>query len=345
MYYLTSVQQVIEELRSRRKNRHVIQSMLDQNIESLFGIPNYSRFIREEIARSIHGQNAGIDGEKTYGFLARQIPGTCSEDIACNLLSRKLGIVPCSFAFTRDTFHSNSNDKLFRAKVPFISWSKKGRLVINHKCVLTGMTSNSYTNLNMVRMDKLQAGDMMLAEYHRTMQHSVFSAFSQPSIWGDISPVYGEILARVKAARKQPPFIWRSNGEHKDAQCTDYTEEDARGLIVRPSSKWYYYLYLSMFLDGTFVLLETYDNEAGGVPEARKLFETEMNKVFAATGFMPLVVKTTPLRPDMLYVNQHILDNPARAAETLSGLHYWSDDTSAMTRWFADQVIQFGRTA
>ncbi len=343
MYYLTSVVQVKEELRRRRRQQRTIRTMLDQHVEQTFGIANYSQFVREGIGSGMVGSTPTIDDEKSYGVLARQIPGMCSEDVACYLLSRRLGLVPSVLAFTRDSFNSGSNDKLFRARVPFISWSKKARLIVENRNLITAPEVSVYDELNMARMDRLYTDGISLAEYHWNMQRNVFRSFPEPYLWTDLSHTYGRVLAEVKRAGKQPATVWRSNREGKDEPSPCYTESEALDLTVRPSSKWYYHLYLSMFLDGTFVLLETYDNETGGVPEARRLFEREMDVIRSATGFMPMVVKTAPLRPDMLYVNQHIIDEPTRAGEQLCRMQYWSDETATMTRWLADETIRFGR--
>jgi hypothetical protein len=254
-----------------------------------------------------------------------------------------VGGVGTVLAFTRDSFNSGSNDKLFRARVPFVSWSKKARLVVDNRPLITQPQVKVYDELNMARMDRLYTNGVSLAQYHWQMQQNVFRSFPEPYLWTDLSDTYGRVLAQVNRAGKKPATVWRCNGDGKDSPSSHYTESEALDLTVRPSSKWYYHLYLSMFLDGTFVLLETYDNETGGVPEARRLFEKEMDAIRSATGFMPMVVKTAPLRPDMLYVNQHILDEPVRASERLCPLQYWTDETAAMTRWFADEVLRFGR--
>jgi hypothetical protein len=343
MYYLTSVSAIKEEVRKRWKSRNLIRALLDEHIKEDFGINDFSGLFTSGILRSVTDPFTASQPETVYGVLARQVPGVCIEDVACYMLSLRLGLQPLTLAFTRDTFHSGSNDKLFRVKVPFSSWSKKGNLQVAHKSVVTNTNGHSYTDLDMMRMDRFLVGDCTLAEYHRRMQNVVFTQSEIPCLWGDISRTWGDILALSREANKHPATVWKNNADGKDIKWSDeYSVDDARSLIVRPSSKWYYHLYLSMFLDGTFVLLETYDNESGGVPAARSLFETEMNAIKQATGYMPLVVKTAPLRPDMLYVNQHIIDNPA-AIQHLTALRsrYWSDDTALMTRWFADQVIQF----
>lgn len=344
MYYLTSITQVKEAVRKRRKDRDIVRKIMNLNIEKQFGISNFDQVVLSKVSESALGGIINPENDCAYGVLARQIPGICSEDLACYFLSLKLGLAPCSLAFSRDTFHSSSNDKLFRVKVPYIEWSKKGNLVINYESLISEKPNIPYTNWDMVRQDKIMTHGKTLASYHHGMQKDVCSHFKTPYIWGDVSTMWGEILAQAKSAGKSPTTVWRSGSDNKDFISTEtYTEEEARSLVVRPSSKWYYQIYLSMFLDGTFVLLETYDNESGGVPEARRLFEKEMDAIYQATGYMPLVVRTYPLRHDMLYVNRHIIEKPDEAFQSLNGANYWSDDTCSLTRWLADQVVQVGR--
>ena len=352
MYYFESTTQIKEELRRRRRERGTIRSVLNQHIEKTYGIQGFSNLVSSSILANgtIHNGNCDTTAseldtdEVSYGVLARQVPGLTAEDIACHLVSLQLGITPFPFAFSRDVFHSGSNDKLFRVKVPFVSWSKKGNMVITHKKVITSHTSSSYTDLDMMRLDRLEVNGSTLREHHRGMQAKFFRHLDKPYMYGDISYIWGDILARTIEAGRGPKEVWKTDESGKDRpHIATPTPDEARSLLVRPSSHWYYHLYLSMFLDGKFVLLETYDNEKGGVPEARRLFEKEMDAIRNATGYMPLVVKTYPLRPDMLYVNNHIIESPDKAAVALGSTRYWSEDTVSMTRYFADQALSFGR--
>ncbi len=338
MYYYTELTKIIQAIRKRKKERNYIRSRLDAYIEKTYGIPYFSQFIRTQFARSIIGAPQEIDEDKTYGVLARQIPGASVEDIAGYLLARRLGLMPCSPAFTRDVFHAGCCDKLLRANIPFVSWSKKQRLVTNNKWVLTDQKITAQADLNMVRMDKLQAGEVSLPEFHRRMQHGVFGAFPQPFVWSDVSPVYAQILAKVKSVGRPPTEVWRSNGDGKDVASSHYEEAEALDLTVRPSSKWYYPLFLSMFLDGTFVLMETYERDGYSL---QSLFEQTMRDIQCATDYMPIVIQTCTPTPDLLFVNEHVVAEPARASEVLCGLQHWGEDTRSISRWFADQAIGF----
>jgi hypothetical protein len=200
---------------------------------------------------------------------------------------------------------------------------------------------------NMIRMDHVNVdvahGGGTLPMYHRQMYHDVFKYFPGGNAWFDVSTLYAEFLALALETKHIPERVWRQNGDGRDYPCDGSicSSAEARSLVLRPSAKWYYGLYLSMFLDGTFVLLETYDNTTGGVPEARKLFEREMDLIGRQTGFTPLVVQTFPLETDMLYVNRHTVEQPEQAAAFLQEQKYWSDDTVKLARWFADRAIQF----
>lgn len=348
MYYLTSVPEIKEAVKQRRKKRSIVQAMVNKHIEDKFGIVDFSELVAQQIfaSRSAFGSITsppyGFDQDASYGVLARQIPSLSAEDIACYLLAHRLDLAPFALAFARDAFHSNSNDKLFRVRIPFVSWSKKKNLVLNHKMVVTNTNGSSLTNLDMTILDRMQVGDMKLNDYHCQLQQSFYSHDKAPYIYGDISRAWGEILAQTKEAKKLAPIVWKRGDDGKDILWDrEYTVEEARALVVRPSAKWYYPMYLSMFMDGRFILLESYDSEV--VPKARQLFETAMDDIYKATGFMPLIVKTYTLRTDMLYVNQHIIDEPNKACAELSIARHWTDDTVAMSRWFADQAIQFGR--
>lgn len=336
MFYLSSITEVKEAVKKRRKESRRVQGILDGYIAETYGVEGWSDLLASHLACK------GQDPDTSYGVLARQVPSMSAEDISGHLLAHQLGLSSLALAFHRDAFHSGSNDKLMRVKIPFVSWSKKRNLMVSPRVVVTNIVGNSLTDMNMVRLDKLQVGEQELPEYHRDMQQSVSQHFPKPYHYGDISKMWGEVLARAQEGGKQPRPVWKSGPDGKDVKWeTGYTAEEARALVVRPSSKWYYFMYLSMFLDGRFVLLESFDNP--DLPEARNLFETQMQAVYKATGYRPLIAKTYTLRTDMLYVNQHILDKPQEAAQELSSARHWTDDTVAMSRWFADQAIQFGR--
>lgn len=345
-HYLTSLGEIACVVRDRKKRRTAIRKEVDGFIYQRYGIRDFSSKLRLGIFKPL-----GIDPDEvdrrneSFGVLARQIPGICAEDVACHCLAQRANLTPLALAFSRDAFVPTGNDKVRRAKVPFIKWSRKGHLQLEHR-VIVSVPHDDLSTLNMVRIDRIQTkdecGGVMLPEFHRSMRQCLFKHFATPGFWGDISGLYGSFLAESIASGQSPQPIWRTGVGDKDVAWHDaVTAEDALSLTIRPSSKWYYPLYLSMFLDGTFVLLETYDNDDGGVPLAKALFEQTVDQIIGSVGFGPLVIKTFPLQPDMLFVNQSMIDDPGRAAAFMSQQHHWGSNTVSMVRWFADRAIQF----
>jgi hypothetical protein len=344
--YITSLDEISSVLKKRKDAKTAIRARTDEAIYAQYGIRDFSATLRRGILEplGIDPQEADQKGQ-SFGMLARQIPGICAEDIACHCLAQRAQLRPLSMAFTRDAFIVGGNDKIRRAKVPFVSWSKKGSLQLANTVVVES-DDNTLNALNMVRIDRINTkpefGGLPLAEYHRSMHSTLFGRFSQPGLWGDISSLYGSFLAESIESGRVPNPVWKTGDKGRDEAFEGaLSSEDARTLIIRPSSKWYYELYLSMFLDGTFVLMETYDNEEGGVPLVKELFERSVSMVRSRTGVTPVVLKTTSLRRDMLYVNQTMLDDPERAAAFMEGQKYWENDTARMTRWLAERAIQF----
>lgn len=340
-YYVTTIAEAKKAAADRKSKRHQLRPMIDQFIANRYGVKNFSAMVFDPVVHTTGCTNE----DTTFGVLARQVPGVATEDVACHMLAHQMGFTPLPLAFSRDCFVVQSNDKKYRAQIPFVRWSRKGSLVIEHQKITP--QKELLDRWNMVRMDHVAVdavcGGGVLPMYHRQMYHDTFKYFPGGDVWFDVSMLYAELLASALDAERFPEHVWKQNGDGRDRQCDGSTcpSDEARSLILRPSAKWYYCFYLSMFLDGTFVLMETYDNPAGGVPEARKLFEREMDLIERHIGIMPLVVQTFPLEIDMLYVNRHIVEQPDRAATFLQEQKCWSDNTVKLTRWFADRAIQF----
>lgn len=344
--YLHSLNQINPSLKERRNRKEAIRRAVDAHIRNCYGITDFSQKLRKGILEPLGIDPVEADKQgKSFGMLARQIPSICAEDVACHCLAQRIGLTPLSMAFTRDAFIPGGNDKVRRAKVPFVAWSKKGALQLTHETVVDA-DDDSLHSLNMVRMDRIRTkpefGGTTLAAFHRAMHQNLFGHFTKPGLWGDISTLYGAFLAESIESGHTPRPLWKTNHESRDTAWEGpVTSSEALELIVRPSSKWYYELYLSMFLDGTFVLLETYDNEEGGVPLARALFERTVDAIELGVGCKPVVVKTSPLSKDMLYVNRAMIQDPERTAAFMERQAYWETDTVRMSRWFADRAIQF----
>lgn len=167
----------------------------------------------------------------------------------------------------------------------------------------------------------------LISQYHADLRKKVFP---KNHFCGDVSNLHLKYLelATVKPYGKAFPINWPEV----------YPKQH------RPSSEWYYPLYLCWFLDGAMALFETYDNPKGSVFEIKRTFEQTMDTVYRATGVYPLVVKILPLSKDMLYYNKHILDNPNALAEITEKSREIIENTESVHDMFkkvADIAIQY----
>ncbi|OGY36112.1 MAG: hypothetical protein A3E37_02110 [Candidatus Andersenbacteria bacterium RIFCSPHIGHO2_12_FULL_46_9] len=76
---------------------------------------------------------------------------------------------------------------------------------------------------------------------------------------------------------------------------------------IRPPAKWYYPLYLCLFLDGTFALLESFDDPSldDKVPS---IWRHAMEEIKRSTGVWSLIVEV-PCTTEMNHYPQRIIDN------------------------------------
>lgn len=328
MFYHIYPANLLAEVRHRRQCQGQIRQLVERFVHDRFGILGYYSLVEQYII-------AHLGGQGPYGVLARQIPSVSTEDVAMFLFCRKVGLAPLALSFTRDSFSSGSPDKTSRVKIPWLTWSKKGRPVIQCETILPTRV-NELTTLHMQRLDTIITREGTLPQYHERLRTQVFNG-SYPQ--RDVSSLHGEWLAQAKARGQPPMSIYRDEGG-KDIVCQNYDEDDARLLRVRSSSKWYYPLYLSLFMDGTFVLLETYEDGERDVSKARQLFEETMRLMIRQIGWSPLILKTDPFTPDTVFYNRHIVDNPSLIEQLAQRAHPWHNESFRMTRFFADKVIE-----
>ena len=227
-----------------------------------------------------------------------------------------------------------NHDKRHRVSIPWVKWSAKGNAVVTYEDVAAGgLASAERSRLDAI---KVKSGGF-LPDYHFGLRHQVFNG-SYPT--GDVSKFYGEILART--TRNRPTQVYRVVNGRDTLVAGDFTPEEARSLVVRPVSHWYYPIYLSIFTDGSLVLLDTYENPDGGVPEAKVLFEKTIAGLDeSGLGWAPLVIQTAPLCLDMMFCNRHILETPGAAEKLLSSSRLWHVSTFDAARHFADQAVMF----
>lgn len=329
-HYVSLVGEFNKTLNCRRDKRVLARQAVDAFIEKQYGIACFTHLVHTHLPLS--AQAAMCRGQ-TIGLLARQVPGICAEDVAMYILCRKLGLFPLALSFTRDTFVTMNHDKRHRVKIPWVEWSKKNNRVVRFEDISTeGIVSIERRRLDSIPVKNASS----LIEYHRSLRHQVFNGSYEMD---DVSRFHGELLAR--ATRNPPESVYREvNGKDRLVKGA-YTPDEARALIVRPPSEWYYPLYLSMFATGEIVLLETYENPDGGVPEAKRLFEETMDGLARAYGWMPLVVQTAPLCLDMMFCNRHLLQTPGSVEKLCDQVVLSHETTHGASRHFADMAVMF----
>jgi len=329
-YYINRVGNFHSVLKSRYQQKDLVRSYVDTFIEKRYGIPGFSDLVLSSLP--LPAQEAIARGQ-SVGVLARQVPGICAEDVAMYLLCRKLGLLPLALSFTRDTFVTMSHDKRHRVKIPWVEWSKSHNPIVKYEDISVG----GIANIERHRLDSIPVKNASsLIGYHESVRQQVFND-SYPI--GDVSKFHGELLAR--ATCHLPDAVYRVVGKMDTLVSGSYTAEEARTLVVRPPSEWYYPLYLSMFVTGDLVLLDTYENPDGGVPEAKALFERTMGSLVREYGWMPLVVQTAPLCLDMMFCNRHLLTTPGSAEILHDRARLWHSTTYDASRHFADMAVTF----
>ncbi|MCX6715456.1 MAG: hypothetical protein NT077_00365 [Candidatus Taylorbacteria bacterium] len=329
-YYLNRTGSIPMVLQRRRAMSSQVRSQVNSFVESKYGIEDFTALVHSYLPAK--AQQAIAEGQ-SVGLLARQVPGICAEDMGMYLLSKKLGLFPLALSFTRDTFVGVNHDKRHRVTIPWVKWSSKGNPVTTYEDV----SEDGLAAVERMRLDAIRVkGGGFLPEYHERLRHQVFNG---SYAMGDVSRLHGELLAR--ATRSKPVETYRViNGKDQLVKGL-FTTDEARNLTVRPTSHWYYPLYLSWFACGSMVLLDTYENPDGGVPEAKRLFEQTMDELAEAYSWMPLVIQTAPLCLDMMFCNRALLETPDAAEILARRVKLWHVTTYDASRYFADEAVTF----
>lgn len=294
--YIKTKKELKEALAERKSIEIEIRKKIDCWAENRYGISGLSE-IKDKHMPFLK------DNSKPYGFLARQIPSVCTEDLACFIGSKKIGLESVAMSFVQDSFSSANAEKLNRVKIPWSKTTKKGRLVIHYENIST----KSISEIESCALDSISVKfDKTLPEFHKDLRQKVFGEKYQTL---DISKFWSECLEK---ATNKPEFVYdTTNGKAKkiflNVARLEKTGVDSN--MVRPPSGWYYPLYFSCFLDGLMVLLETYENPNGEVPEAKKLFSKTMEEVKEIAGVYPLVLEIPPLLLEMRCINRDILNS------------------------------------
>jgi hypothetical protein len=272
---------------------------------------------------------------KPYAFLARELASACVEDITFELCTSHLGYEPLTVSFVRDSFITKNRDKVSRVKIPKVGWAKSGNRLFSYERI----NAAPHNEIETRPLDRIRCKNgVSLPEHHLALRSKV-------GLQGevrDISLFYGDLLAR---ATHRPRSVFREMDEGREERVVLYKDE-AILPRDRPPAEWYYPFFFSMFLDGSLVLFETYEDYSetgtGGMAGqyARLLFKQTMERIVGATGVAPLVVQI-PFADKMRWCNMHLEDTEglSQIRDAAKGLYV--DDIVSFFGSVADSVVEF----
>lgn len=297
MLYITNLDAVKPAVEERVSNQVEIRARVDKWVLETYGIKNFSHISRTAL---------GIQPGETCFALCRQIPSVRTEDIVCRIVGDLCGFPLLSLSFLDDTFSCDNHEKKSYLHVKWADWGRKKNLFF-HGERLVPHTLQTYTGLPLSAIETgLATPGTTVADFHFGLRQNLFSDDKLK----DVSELH---RTYVRAATRRPEqlFSWSEGKTGKVASASCNLQEPS----FRPPSSWYYPLFFSWFLDGSLVLLETYDNELAQVSKAKCLFEETMSTIKKATGLEPLVLQIPPLDEQMLAMPKKFIDDPGAIAK------------------------------
>jgi hypothetical protein len=163
--YITNPEELRNKMSFALGKVEEIERRRDEWVFQQYGIEDFSLIVSNFFSTLKDMEYGSI------GLLARQLPGICMEDIAFTISCGMLGLQPLSVSFTRDVFVDNNHDKMARARIPWVKWSKKGNMVVEYEYV-TKLKPNL---LNRVPISMIETVcNRALPELHSDWRNTVF---------------------------------------------------------------------------------------------------------------------------------------------------------------------------
>lgn len=321
MFYLKTLADINHAVAERRSKADAINQARDAFIERMYGLSEYSKLLAKHLPEPL---------ARPWGVLPRQLASMCVEDVTCFIVCKALDLVPLTLTFVRDTYTNENHDKKARVMIPWTRYSDKtDGMIIQGDYVACDPPIK--LDRQILRDVKTHTG-LCLPELHLCFRNSVF---------GENYPVMDVSALKVEEfvlAKNKPATVFcRIRGYDRPVEISKLNGE----TDIRPPASWYYPLYFSWFLDGSMLLLETYENPESAVPEAKKLFEETMRHVERETGYMPLVVEIAPLSKEMLYCNKHLLGNSGAVQTISNGIEAKDSSTLDLCKTVARRVLEY----
>lgn len=324
--YITELEALQPMIAERLVKQQSIRKKVDAWIKKAYGIKDFNAMTKAFFR---------LKPEQTYLTLCRQIPSIRTEDIACFIGSKVLGHLLLSLPFIDDTFSVNNHEKRSYLHLKWAEYGRKKTLYFYGERIVDGSINDfSGKPLSAIRTSPHIQGTT-ISDFHFYLRDKVFGADDLRIDVSELDRMY------VRSASKRPLDVYlfldgiskKMSTKKINVYCSNY----------RPPSEWYYPLYFSWFLDGSMVLLETYDNELAQVSEAKKLFESTVEIVENAIGYRPLVLKVPPLDDKMLCMPKQIIAHPEAINEITQkfinrtsgrSVSFFSDIADAVISWY-----------
>ncbi len=316
--YITNLEELSELVAERVSKQAKIREAVDAWVLKKYGIADFGAISRAYL---------GTNGPGSRMVLCRQIPSVRIEDIACRITAELLGYPLLSLSFIEDTFSCDNHEKKSYLHLKWADFGKKKNVFMQGQRIVEGALLE-YAGLPLAAIPTgPDIRGETVPEYHFALRAELFGSDNGLLDVSDLHRQY------VRMAGSKPLQLYSSAGGSVTKR--PISECDLEGAQFRPAADWYYPLYFSWFLDGSLVMLETYDNELAQVSQAKKAFERTVQEIFMATGFNPLVLKIPPLDDKTLALPKKVIENPEAIAGLLA---YFSGQAGGDSVQFISRV-------
>ncbi|MFH1656855.1 MAG: hypothetical protein ABH919_00050 [bacterium] len=306
-YYENNRAKLEEELKGRQSRSSEIREAIDAWAEKKYGITKFSWLVDERL-----GKPKGVTT-----ILARQIPTVKLEDVMCSVASRYMEFNPVAFSLTNDRYCCRNFTKYTYIRIPWLLQNQK-KVLIEHELVVPSSLVNSLEGRILASI-ATNNGDF-LPDFHQKMRDKTFvGSVSYPV--KDLSSFLEELVKiSIRSGKYDSSVFINDEGIEKKVNVKRININKLDEIDVRPPAGWYYPLYLSLFLDGRRILLESFDD----VPDFQP-FQQSMDEEIGKLGLNPLILKT----PSTVSLNgfssnlleeypKNFLDNPELLEAVLS---------------------------
>lgn len=335
--YIKTKENLDKELSERKKNGEINEN-INIWMANTYGLENFNQMVKNYFGLNGNGETTAI--------LARHIPSVKVEDIVNFIGTKKLGLKFISPSFYKDLFTVSSWSKASCIKMPILKHEgnaiNKKYLYLSCKKGDKCLAPNQLHELNNIPLEKITTTEnVRLVDYHEALRARVFNGESASL---EFSNFFENCFSIARECGKVDPSIiafQTVDGLQRKVKVGDVSSD----MVLRPSMAWYYPIFFSLFLNGNFVLLETYGNAPGAIGEFEE--SVRISKEISG-GFAPLVIET-PLdiqvgnfvSKAMLEYNMNIQDRSALSELVRQTDNIDSDNITEMFYQIAQKAISF----